>query len=660
MRSDAAEAAGRLIAAATEALGRAKQAGVADARGTERVTATSGYRSSEHQARLWRSYFPKYYRRTESQRASLSGGSHGPAAVAYMIDVFRVPRWIAAPGYSNHQSGIAIDLKQDRAAGSAIRNSSNAAQLAAWRRSWLHSWLTQNAASFGFQPYAREPWHWVFRSAGVSRLYEQSEATEAGTAEARDEFEQFGAAWAPEAAEDQGEWLDEAETGVATEDEELFAEFGEAGTPNPENEAVSTAAGEAWASGEPEVQSFDALGGAGVEATGEWLLESGEEEGLEAEEPESEDEAAGSTAAESVGDEMFEAETEGAFENDGSLEDEGSFEVQGEDIFEARYQSEGPAGMATLDETPGSPANDPPPVVAHPDWPGRLLRLTKQPYMQGPDVKAWQRRLIEREWKAVFGQPFVDDGVYSPRTAVVTTRFQQLQGLPSTGIVDAVTWAAAWITGPSVAAKVKAAKVFYDRGAAFDYARRHWNVVCSDNVVAGKFGKVAFKAVPAGTKFVNDGGSEHAEQPDASQIPWKNLDDCTHFISCCIGQPPGGGAGGLKIAGQLGAPPKAPYGIVRVSSLVDFLKNKKWVAVEGERSKNQKLIAKLARGDLVAYYNEAKGRYTHMAFYLGNGKIACHTYCRFDKTIEPANTWDDMWPLGADKGFSWTFLRFVV
>jgi hypothetical protein len=178
MRRDAAEAAGRLIAAANEALAGAQRGGAVDARLTERVGATSGYRGSEHQARLWRGYFPDYYGRTAGQRATLPGGPHGPAAVRHMIDVFRIPRWIAAPGYSNHQDGIAIDLRQRRRAGSGIRNSSNPAQLAAWRRSWLHGWLVQNAQTFGFQPYAREPWHWVFRGPSATRLVEASPAAE--------------------------------------------------------------------------------------------------------------------------------------------------------------------------------------------------------------------------------------------------------------------------------------------------------------------------------------------------------------------------------------------------------------------------------------------------------------------------------------------------
>ncbi len=53
----------------------------------------------------------------------------------------------ARPGYSNHQSGIAVDVQTNNS-----RNS------AAFR------WLAQNGAQFGFANTVRsEPWHWEFR-----------------------------------------------------------------------------------------------------------------------------------------------------------------------------------------------------------------------------------------------------------------------------------------------------------------------------------------------------------------------------------------------------------------------------------------------------------------------------------------------------------------
>jgi hypothetical protein len=206
-------------------------------------------------------------------------------------------------------------------------------------------------------------------------------------------------------------------------------------------------------------------------------------------------------------------------------------------------------------------------------------------------------------------------------------------------------------------------RVAYDREAAYDYAKKHWNIICSDEYIAGEFGDKAFIKVPQGTKFEHEftnGKSlsrEHAIKPNGEFIKWKNLDDCTHFISCCIGRPPSDKAGGLPLKNQLGIPPNAPYGIVRVSTMVDFLNTKKFVRAEGEKTTDKDRIKRLEKGDLIAYFNTNKGRYTHLAMYIGNGKIGCHTYCRFD---DPNCTWDNDWDLGEGQGFSWTFLHFIV
>jgi hypothetical protein len=356
----------------------------------------------------------------------------------------------------------------------------------------------------------------------------------------------------------------------------------------------------------------------------------------------------------------FESPWTGESEEEGEAgEWEAAAEVRDEDLFEARIEPEVATTTSEFeDESPRrNPTADLPGALERPDWPGRALRLV-QPYMEGRDVRLWQERMIQRNWQTALGKPFNPDGVFGPLTAVVTTRFQQVQGLPIDGVVGPVTWGAAWNTGPKVTPAAPGG-VFYDRAAAFDYAQRHWNVVCNDLFVAGTFGKSAFKKVPAGTKFVKESGrSEHALLPDGSKISWSELDDCTHFVSCCIGKPPNENAGGLPLKVEF---PSGPYGIVGVKRMVDFLKAKKWVKVEGERSKDASLISKLGRGDLVAYFNESAGRYTHLTFYLGRDTIACHTYCRFDKKIEPACTWDDKWELGAhSKNYTWTFLRFIV
>jgi hypothetical protein len=152
MRRDAATAAGRMLVAA-------RTAGDQDALRTTNVGAGSGYRARADQERLWCGYFERYYRETAAARAGLPGGAHGPAAVRYMIEDFRIPARIAAPGYSNHQAGIAIDLQQRRTPGHAVANSTSRRAVQAWRATWLDKWLSTNAASFDFQPYRKEPWH---------------------------------------------------------------------------------------------------------------------------------------------------------------------------------------------------------------------------------------------------------------------------------------------------------------------------------------------------------------------------------------------------------------------------------------------------------------------------------------------------------------------
>ena len=227
----------------------------------------------------------------------------------------------------------------------------------------------------------------------------------------------------------------------------------------------------------------------------------------------------------------------------------------------------------------------------------------------------------------------------------------------------------------------------YDRSAALAYARKYWNRVPDEDghafVAISSAGM--FKKVPLGTKFCHEfdtgtscsashsGSSkkqEHALLPNGSRINWAELNDCTHFLSCCIGEPPGGeSAGGLPITiRQAGIPPKAPYGIVRVSTLVDYLtsndsqwRNKRpgknpYAQIIGEKSTNDSLINNLSAGDLIAYFSTQSNRYTHMAIYLGDNKIACHTYCRSD---QPDCTWDNDWDLGRGT-HTWTFIKITV
>lgn len=162
MQKDAAAAAGHLLHAANQDLEAAQKAGNTDALRTASITASSGYRDSAHQERIYRKDFEKkYYDQTAAHRAHLRGGEHGDAAVHYMVDYIKDR--IAAPGFSNHQAGLAIDFWQNRDKDHKISNSTDANKVAEWRGTWFYNWLKTNATSFGFQEYVKEPWHWTYR-----------------------------------------------------------------------------------------------------------------------------------------------------------------------------------------------------------------------------------------------------------------------------------------------------------------------------------------------------------------------------------------------------------------------------------------------------------------------------------------------------------------
>lgn len=170
MKSDAAGPAGRLIKAANAALKDAQAAGDESALVTTRITANSGYRGKEHQRGLWLDYFRGYYNDTPKAREKLAGGPHSDQAVAYMLNTFGIPGKIAAPGYSNHQAGIAIDLAQERMKGHRVRNSTSSGWRETWRKTWFHQWLKEHAASFGFVPYWKEEWHWEYKPQAAAKL----------------------------------------------------------------------------------------------------------------------------------------------------------------------------------------------------------------------------------------------------------------------------------------------------------------------------------------------------------------------------------------------------------------------------------------------------------------------------------------------------------
>lgn len=99
------------------------------------LTIISGYRSEDHQRRLWEAKAKQYP--DEEERS----------------------RWVARPGTSPHHSGRAIDLY--------LGGPNDARSVELLRGLKAYRWLVCNAARFGFTPYAREPWHWEYNPPGL-------------------------------------------------------------------------------------------------------------------------------------------------------------------------------------------------------------------------------------------------------------------------------------------------------------------------------------------------------------------------------------------------------------------------------------------------------------------------------------------------------------
>jgi peptidoglycan hydrolase-like protein with peptidoglycan-binding domain len=166
-KTETARAAGRLLAAARAELAKVKTAGDADALRTIDVSVGSGYRGSGHQRELWLRYFGGYYNRTRAKRETLPGGLHSTAAVDYMLTPeklggFGLAGRIAAPGFSNHQNGIAIDFIQTRTS-QPVGISTNKENRRKWSKTWFYGWLQRNAAVYEFEPYKKEEWHWEYK-----------------------------------------------------------------------------------------------------------------------------------------------------------------------------------------------------------------------------------------------------------------------------------------------------------------------------------------------------------------------------------------------------------------------------------------------------------------------------------------------------------------
>ena len=147
-----------------------KASGQTAATQVESIGISSGYRSIKHDAELWQSYFEgKYYPANYSQLRRLScwdGGEFGGKAVHMMVDF--VSKRKAAPGFSNHSSGIAVDFftVEDGVTLQAKTKGANADLKSVnqrWERSWLYRWLEKNKTKYGIERIPTEAWHWEFQ-----------------------------------------------------------------------------------------------------------------------------------------------------------------------------------------------------------------------------------------------------------------------------------------------------------------------------------------------------------------------------------------------------------------------------------------------------------------------------------------------------------------
>ncbi len=180
LRRDAAPLALRMLGDAREALRQAKAAGDAEALATGSFGISSAYRSALRQYRLWNDRFGRYLADTAQQRAGLPGGPAGDEAAAWLARW--IGGWLAAPGFSNHNDARALDLFCRLTSGRVL--SADRGDIPRWRTSWLHQWLTANAARYDFHPYLKEPWHWEHRPGSASATLVQPRPPAESEAEA--------------------------------------------------------------------------------------------------------------------------------------------------------------------------------------------------------------------------------------------------------------------------------------------------------------------------------------------------------------------------------------------------------------------------------------------------------------------------------------------
>lgn len=155
MQKDAAEQCRLLLKQAKFDLRQQKEMGNRQALQVSDISVYSAYRSVEKDTAAWRQTFKKHFKATKNARAKLKGGKYGAEAVEMMVKIMR--RLKAAPGFSKHTSGVAVDFKTIEDKDILIADSN---QHERWKKTWFHKWLVKNAKRFKFKPLSTEAWHW--------------------------------------------------------------------------------------------------------------------------------------------------------------------------------------------------------------------------------------------------------------------------------------------------------------------------------------------------------------------------------------------------------------------------------------------------------------------------------------------------------------------
>ncbi|MBF2062891.1 MAG: DUF3380 domain-containing protein [Calothrix sp. C42_A2020_038] len=185
-RRAAAQACRDLLAAARADLAQQQQNQIQQALSVERIYIVSAYRSASEQFTNWQHNFPRYYQQSANRRAALSSGEHGEEAVNLLAS--HISGILAAPGYSLHNNGLAVDFGT-RDSGHNLGANKNPTSIQRWQRSWLFNWLQSNAAGYNYYQNTsiNEPWHWEYR---ITNQQTQQAASEINTISDSDVFYQ--------------------------------------------------------------------------------------------------------------------------------------------------------------------------------------------------------------------------------------------------------------------------------------------------------------------------------------------------------------------------------------------------------------------------------------------------------------------------------------